>query len=88
MSDFKITKDGLHHLPELIEKLDENEESSFLAVVLLSGAILVLLLLVAVLFLGISSAGILPNTHTPNSEPTSMLVMPAAHLPGAHGIKA
>ncbi|HUY81038.1 MAG TPA: hypothetical protein VMU92_04885 [Acidobacteriaceae bacterium] len=88
MSDFKLTKDDLHHLPQLIHRLDESEETSFLAVVLLSGFTLIFLLVVAVLILGISSPRILPNTDTPSHEPTSMLVMPAAQLPAIHGIKA
>lgn len=87
MSDFKLTKDDLHHLPELFKRLDEDEGPSFLAVVLMSGAVLICLLLIAVAFLGISSTGILPNIHKPDYTPTSKLVIPAAQLPGGHGIK-
>lgn len=88
MSDFKVTKDDLHHLPELIKWLDENEGPSFLVVVMLTGFALVCLLLVAVLVLGIASTGILPNTQKPDYTPTSMLVMPAPQTPGGHGIRA
>lgn len=88
MSDFKVTKDDLHHLPELIHRLDENEGPSFLAVVMLSGFALVCLLVVAVVIVGISSTGILPSTHKPDYAPTSMLVMPATQLSGGHGIPA
>lgn len=88
MSDFKITKDDLHHLPELFHRLDENEGPSFFAVVMLSGIALVCLLVVAVVIVGFSSTKILPNTYTPDYTPTSMLVMPAAQQPVVHSAQA
>jgi hypothetical protein len=87
MSDFKITKDDLHHLPELLKRLDKRGEPSFLAVVALSGVVLICVFLGAVLIVGASGTRILPNIHKPDYEPTSMLVMPVAHnLPGRSGI--
>ena len=87
MSDFKITKDDLHHLPELIHRLDEDEGPSFLAVVMLTGVSLICLLVIAVVIVGTSGTGILPDIHVPGYKSTSMLVMPGAHnLSGVNGI--
>lgn len=80
MSDFKITKDDLHHLPELLERLDHAEEPSFLAVVMLSGVVLVCLFVGAVLIVSAASTRILPDIHKPDYGPTStsMVEMPAS----------
>jgi hypothetical protein len=53
------------------------KEPSFLAVVAMSGVVLILLFVGIVLLLSTTGAEILPNIHKPDSEPTSMLVMPA-----------
>ncbi|HTV06297.1 MAG TPA: hypothetical protein VME86_13085, partial [Acidobacteriaceae bacterium] len=75
MSDFKITRGDLHHLPELLNRLDARGEPSFLAVVALSGVVLICVFLGALLIVGASGTRILPDIHRPDYEPTSMLVM-------------
>jgi hypothetical protein len=66
----------LKHL--YVKRLDEEEGPSFPAVVALSGVVLVLVFLGALLLVGVEGSGMLPNIHRPDLEPTSMLVMPAS----------
>ena len=83
MSEFKVTNgfaistEELHHLPELLHRLDKAEEPSFLAVVALSGVALICLFVGALLLVGIAGQKMLPQIHRTDYESTSTLVMPA-----------
>jgi hypothetical protein len=85
MRQLNLTKHTLH---ETLSRLDEDEGRSFLAVVAMSGVVLVFVFFGALLVLGLAGSGILPNIHKPDLESTSMLVMPAHVQSTASGMRA
>lgn len=78
MSDFKVTKDDLHHPAELLHRLDREEGPSFLAIVLLSAVVLIFLLISELLFVGVAGRKVVPGATGGDLEPNSMLVVPGS----------
>jgi hypothetical protein len=84
MSELTIVK---HDVSGMLKRLDEDGGPSFLAVVAMSGVVLIFVFLGALLLVGLEGRGMMPNTNKPDLEPTSMLVMPTAHrLPSINSI--
>jgi hypothetical protein len=55
------------------------KEPSFLAVVILSGVVLVIFFVAAYFFVASDGIKLLPGVQPRNAEPTSQLVLPAPH---------